>query len=150
MKEPFYGLMMTARALFAPTVMGVAGAVFDAGGRVLLIRQSYTRGWLFPGGGVDRHEAPTAALMRELHEEVGLQGGTAEFFGLYTRKAGWATNVIALYRVTGGSIDFKPSWEVRQAAFFDPLSPPDGTTGATRRRLQELMGALPKGEHWQA
>ena len=145
-----FRLAMTARALFAPTVFGVAGAVFNEHGQVLLIKQSYTKGWRFPGGGVDRGETPDVALVRELGEEVGLTGGRAEFFGLYTRKAGWATNVIAFYRVTEGSVNFKPSWEVRAAGFFDPLNLPEGTTPATARRLQELMGALPKDEYWQA
>ena len=140
---------MTARALFAPTVFGVAGAVFNAQGQVLLIKQSYTKGWRFPGGGVDRGESPDKALVRELSEEVGLTGGEAEFFGLYTRRAGWATNLIAFYRVTGGSVNFRPNWEVREAGFFDPMNPPDGITPATLRRLQELAGALPKDEYWQ-
>jgi len=140
---------MSVRALFAPVVLGVAGAIFTTDGQVLLIRQSYTKGWRFPGGGVDRGEAPGAAVLRELSEEVGFSGGSAEFFGLYSRKAGWATNVIALYRITGGTVAFKPNWEIRDICYADPLSPPEGTTPATIRRLQELTGALPKGEYWQ-
>ena len=145
-----FGLHMTARALLAPTVLGVAGAVFDGEGRVVLIKQSYSRGWRFPGGGVDRGEPPAAALLRELSEEIGLSGGSAEFFGLYSRRAGWATNVTALYRVTGGTIAFRPNWEIRAMCLADPLAPPEGTTPATIRRLQELSGALPKSEFWQA
>jgi len=141
---------MTAKALIAPVVLGVAGAVFDPTGRVLLVKQSYMRGWRLPGGGVARGEAPSQALTRELAEEVGLSGGVAEFFGLYSRKAGWATNVIALYRVSGGEIAFRPNWEVREICFADPLAPPDGTTPATLRRLAELAGARPRAEHWDA
>jgi len=140
---------MSVRALFAPVVLGVAGAIFTTDGQVLLIRQSYTKGWLFPGGCVERGEAPGAAVLRELSEEVGFSGGSAEFFGLYSRKAGWATNVIALHRITGGTVAFKPNWEIRDICYADPLSPPEGTTPATIRRLQELTGALPKGEYWQ-
>jgi ADP-ribose pyrophosphatase YjhB (NUDIX family) len=141
---------MLARALVAPVVLGVTGAIFDSGGRVLLVKQSYMRGWRLPGGGVGRGEAPSLALRRELAEEVGLADGTANFFGLYSRRAGWVTNVIALYRVSGGTVAFRPNWEVREICFADPVAPPEGTTPATQRRLAELAGARPKAEHWEA
>lgn len=140
---------MTAKALISPVVLGVAGALFDPAGRVLLVRQSYMRGWRLPGGGVERGEAPSQAVLRELAEEVGLSGADAEFFGLYSRKAGWATNVIALYRLSGGKVEFRPNWEVRAICYADPLSPPEGTTPATRRRLEELAGTRPRTELWQ-
>jgi ADP-ribose pyrophosphatase YjhB (NUDIX family) len=139
---------MTAKALISPVVLGVAGAIFDPAGQVLLVKQSYMRGWRLPGGGVARGEAPSRAILRELAKEVGLSGATAEFFGLYSRRAGWATNVIALYRVHDGKVAFRPNWEVRAICFADPLSPPEGTTPATRRRLEELAGARPRTELW--
>ncbi len=42
------------------------------GADVLLLRSSYRRAWNFPGGGVQRGEAPLAAARRELAEEIGL------------------------------------------------------------------------------
>src|SRR5690242_9534939 len=99
---------MTARAFIAPVALGVAGAVFDASGRILLVRQTYMRGWRLPGGGVGRGEAVSHAVLRELAEEVGLSGGTPDLFGLYSRRAGWATNVIALFRIQGATIAFRP------------------------------------------
>ena len=36
------------------------------------------RGWQFPQGGVQRHEAPEEALFRELKEEIGLERGDVE------------------------------------------------------------------------
>jgi 8-oxo-dGTP pyrophosphatase MutT (NUDIX family) len=139
---------MTARALWSPSVFGVAGAVFDEQGRVLLVRQRYMAGWRLPGGGVDRGEAPQAALLRELGEEIGLSGGVPHFFGLYNRRAGWASNVVALYRVTGGSVNFRPNFEVVEICFADPAYPPDGCSDATARRLSELCGAAPPAAHW--
>ncbi len=138
---------MTAKALWSPTAFGVSGAVLDRNGQVLLVRHSYMPGWQLPGGGVDRGEPPQAAILRELGEEVGLTGGTAEFFGLYSRKAGWATNVVAFYRVTGGAIAFRPSLEIREICFADPASPPPDTTQATLARLRELCGA-PLSPYW--
>ena len=143
-----FRLAMTAKALWAPVAFGVAGAIFDEEGRVLLVRQSYMRGWRLPAGGVGRGEPAPQALLRELKEEVGFSGGAAKFFHLYSRKAGWATNVIALYRVEGGAVSFRPNWEVRAVLFADPHHPPEGTTLATRRRLKELVDGVPVSDHW--
>jgi 8-oxo-dGTP pyrophosphatase MutT (NUDIX family) len=141
-------LAMGAKALLSPVAFGVMGAVFDAAGRVLLVRQGYMPGWRLPGGGVDRGEAPAAAVMRELHEEVGLTGGAASLFGLYTRKAGLVTNQVALYRIAGAEISFRPNWEVREILFTHLDAPPPGTTPATARRLAELSGAAAPAQFW--
>jgi 8-oxo-dGTP pyrophosphatase MutT (NUDIX family) len=143
-----FRLFMTLRALWAPTVLGVTGAVFDVGGRVLLVRHRYNPGWRLPGGGVDRGETPAAAILRELREEVGLEGASSEFVGLYTRKAGWATSVVALYRITGGTVNFRPNLEISAILFADPSAPPVDATPATLRRLAELRGAVPLSPHW--
>ena len=143
-----FRLFMTARALWSPSVFGVAGAVFDEAGRVLLVRQRYMAGWRLPGGGVNRGEPPQAGLLRELGEEVGLTGGTACFFGLYNRRAGWASNVVALYRVTGASVNFRPNLEIAEICFADPAHPPPGCSDATLRRLAELSGAAEPASGW--
>ena len=135
-----FRLTMTLRALWAPTAMGVAAAVEGDDGRVLLVRHRYAPGWRLPGGGVNRGEPPQAAVLRELAEEVGLAGGTAQFFGLYTSKAGWATSVVALYRIRGAAVNFRPNLEISEICFADPRIPPEGCTPATLRRLKELTG----------
>jgi 8-oxo-dGTP pyrophosphatase MutT (NUDIX family) len=142
-----FRLLITAKALLAPTALGVTGLVLDGAGRVLLVRHSYMAGWSLPGGGVDRGEPPDVAVLRELKEEVGLDGGAAELIGLYTRRAGWATNVVMLYRVTGATIDFRPGWEIRDILWADPKAPPPGVTPGTLRRLAEHAGA-PASPHW--
>ena len=141
-------MMLVARALWAPAVIGAAGAVCDGRGRVLLVRHGYKPGWSLPGGGVERAEPPAQAVLRELAEEVGLSGGSAEFFGIYTRRSGWATNVIILYRITGATVDFRPSWEIRDMIWADPDALPPDATPATRRRLAELQGAAPLSPYW--
>jgi ADP-ribose pyrophosphatase YjhB (NUDIX family) len=139
---------MTLRSLWAPTAFGVAAAVEGENGRVLLVRHRYAPGWRLPGGGVGRGEPPQAAILRELGEEVGLADGEARFFALYTRKAGWATSVVALYRVHGAAVNFRPNLEIKEICFADPRLPPDGCTHATLRRLRELTGAAEPSAHW--
>jgi len=41
-------------------------------GKLLLIRNSYRRGWTLPGGGVEPGETSIEAATRELREELGL------------------------------------------------------------------------------
>lgn len=144
----FFRLLLTAKALLSPTVFGVVGAVFDPDGRVLLVRHRYEPGWRLPGGGVARGEPPQTAVLRELREEVGLTGGGADFFALYTRRAGWATNVVALYRVTGARIAFRPNLEISAICQAEPAAPPEGCTPATLRRLAELTGERVPAAYW--
>jgi ADP-ribose pyrophosphatase YjhB (NUDIX family) len=139
---------MTVRAIWAPTVFGVAAVVLDAQGRVLLVRHGYNPGWRLPGGGVGRGEPPVEAVLRELREEVGLTGGSASFVSLHSRKAGWATMVVALYRIAGGSVEFRPNLEIREICFADPCHPPQGSTPATLRRLSEFVGQTPPSPCW--
>ena len=57
-------------------VLVVACAVVDADGRVLIAQRPEGKAlaglWEFPGGKLDAGERPEAALIRELHEEIGI------------------------------------------------------------------------------
>jgi 8-oxo-dGTP diphosphatase len=59
-----------------PVVLVVAVALIDADGRVLLAQRPEGKPmaglWEFPGGKVQPGEAPEAALIRELKEELGI------------------------------------------------------------------------------
>ncbi len=55
------------------------------GGEVFLGRRVGGRGWQFPQGGVRRGEALEEAMLRELHEEVGLQSSQVQIAASTTR-----------------------------------------------------------------
>jgi 8-oxo-dGTP diphosphatase len=59
-----------------PVMLVVAVALVDGDGRVLLAQRPEGKAmaglWEFPGGKVERAELPEAALIRELHEELGI------------------------------------------------------------------------------
>jgi ADP-ribose pyrophosphatase YjhB (NUDIX family) len=139
---------ITAQALLAP-VAYAACALIERDGKVLLVRHSYVPGWLLPGGGVGRGEAAEHAVIREMREEIGLvRCTTPELFGLYSRKAGWATNVIALYRLRDAEFTFVPNLEIRETQFVDPANPPDGTPRSVATRLNEFAGLQPRSPFW--
>jgi 8-oxo-dGTP diphosphatase len=56
-----------------PRTRGAAGALlFDAGGRILLVKPTYKEGWTLPGGVIEAGESPLGACLRECGEELGL------------------------------------------------------------------------------
>lgn len=59
------------------TLLVSAVALIDADGRVLLAERPAGKSlaglWEFPGGKVEPGETPEAALIRELHEELGIE-----------------------------------------------------------------------------
>jgi len=141
-------LKIAAQAFLSPVAFA-ACALVVRDGKVLLVRHSYVPGWLLPGGGVARGEPAEHAILREMREEIGLVRSRApELFGLYSRKAGWTTNVIALYRLDDPEFIFTPNLEIREIVFADPLSPPDGTPASVRRRLEEFAGLQARALHW--
>ena len=102
-----------------------------------------------PGGGVGRNEPPAEAILRELKEEVGLiSSDTPQFFGLYTRTSGLATNVIALYRLANVEVNFRPNLEIMEIQFADPDAPPPDATLGTVQRLAEIAGKAPQSPYW--
>ena len=131
--------------------MGAQAAVLDGEARVLLVRHGYQPGWHFPGGGVEKGETVAHALARELDEEVGIKlSGTAELFGVYANFASFPGDHIALFvaRSWDRPKPWQPSREIVEQGFFAAASLPDGTTGATRRRVAEVLGGAPRSEMW--
>jgi 8-oxo-dGTP pyrophosphatase MutT (NUDIX family) len=130
--------------------LGVRGAVFDAQGRVLLVRHTYASGWHMPGGGVEPRETAVAALARELDEEAGIAlGGPPRLHGVfYNRKVGKRDHVL-VYVVRDFTVvrEKRPDREIAEVGFFPLDALPDATTAPTRRRLAEIAaggGELPE------
>jgi 8-oxo-dGTP diphosphatase len=90
-------------------VLVVAALIRAADGRVLLSQrradQSFPLCWEFPGGKVDPGEAPEAALVREIQEELGCQVAVAGIYEVVFHAYDDFDLYMLVYRctVTGGA-----------------------------------------------
>jgi 8-oxo-dGTP diphosphatase len=62
---------------------GAFAVIFDERDRVLLCHRRDMDAWNLPGGGVEEHETPWDAAVREVREEVGLTVEIVRLTGLY-------------------------------------------------------------------
>ncbi|HEY0129816.1 MAG TPA: NUDIX domain-containing protein [Allosphingosinicella sp.] len=67
-----HGLRRALWKVAGPGRPGVHALPLTERGRVVLVLLTYAPGWRLPGGGRGRKEAPEAAVLRELREEIGL------------------------------------------------------------------------------
>ena len=90
----------------------VAGALFDASGRVLIAQRPPGKhmagGWEFPGGKVEQGEEPFAALKRELHEELGIDVHEADRLIAYEHQYPHRRVLLDLWVVTRYSGEPQP------------------------------------------
>lgn len=132
--------------------LGVRAAVFDADGKVFLIRHSYTPGWYLPGGGVEPGETLQAALARELMEEGGIAlDRPAELFGLYLNRRVSRRDHVALFVSRAWRQERAPkipNLEIVDCGFFAPDALPVGATTATRQRLAEIRHGAAASAEW--
>lgn len=131
--------------------LGVRGAVLNDRGEVFLVRHSYTPGWHLPGGGVEVGETLDEALAKELREEgcVTLTGAPVLHGVCFNRRASRRDHV-AVYVVRDFVVagEKQPDREIVEARFFPLADLPEGTTPATRRRLEEITGSRPCDTDW--
>ncbi len=115
-------------------------AVFDDGGRVLLIQRADNQRWAMPGGACDVGETPAAGAAREVEEETGYRAHITHLIGIFDSNLQPSHNSRHLYhllfagRVQGNSpaIGGAPShaqeildrrWFMQAEIPWDALSP---------------------------
>jgi len=134
-----------------PATLGVRGVVVDEQGRVLLLRHTYTPGWHFPGGGVEKGETCALALLRELEEEAGIMASpdAFELISVHANHAFFPNDHVLVYRITAWTQgEATQRGEIAEVRFFDPRQLPDDVSKGTKRRIDEIFAGASRSEHW--
>ena len=131
---------------------GVRALVFDAEGRVFLVKHSYVAG-LAPAGrrrrgrrdGARRHAARTRR-----RRATSSSTGEPVLHGIFFNRHVSRRDHVAVYIVRKFHQASKPApnREIVDCGFFDVKSLPEGTTKGTRRRIEEAVGGVPISLDW--
>jgi ADP-ribose pyrophosphatase YjhB (NUDIX family) len=151
-------LLTKLRLALAPTwlrwargmTLGSRTAVIDTQGRIMLVKQTYTPGWIFPGGGVERGETCVEAARREVEEEAAIFAtGSFQLLGMFSNDGRMRGDHLAFFVLKDfEQRAFAPNMEIADARFFSPDNLPERMEGGTHRRILELTQKLPHSEYW--
>jgi ADP-ribose pyrophosphatase YjhB (NUDIX family) len=117
---PYPLRMAYLRVRYGRFGVGLSALIQDEGGRVLLVRRTYSRDepWALPGGWLEGSDkAIDAALERELREETGLRVRIGRVRAI--ERAGFAVVLLFDVELLDVITAFRPSEEVSEVAFFD-------------------------------
>ena len=152
--QPHPWISILAQTKLKTPLIAAIAVIFDERGRVLLSERADGHGWNLPAGFIDASESPEDAVVRETHEETGLEVAVERFIGYATSKRfprGFGPtiegNLITfsfLCRVVGGTL--QPTNEALQHGWFPPSELP--TPMASRRHVDILnaAGEVVRGE----
>lgn len=136
--------------LARPKTHGVRGIVLNDKNEILLVRHRYDRGWFLPGGGVNRNEAATDALIREVSQETGLFDLKIEYqLGTYASEQEYKRDTIDVFVIrASGTLASRLDVEIQEAKFFLFSAIPKDTSPATYRRIAEYRKESPVHSQW--
>ena len=131
--------------------MGGACALFDADGRVLLVRHTYGRlNWELPGGGADPGESPDETAIREVREETGLDVVIERLTGVYYEgdprpEIGQRPllHFVFLVRALGTQTPVSSSPEIGEVGWWPLDALPTPISDFTERRIRDAMSGRP-------
>lgn len=136
--------------VFRPRTRGVKVMLFNPGGEILLIRNSYGRSdqFLLPGGGIRPFEAPERAARREIREEVGCTLSELALVSTHFTRAQGKRDTIYLFTALSRDEPVIDNFEVEEARFFPLTDLPSAISPATRRRIGEHIGTRTADGTW--
>jgi 8-oxo-dGTP pyrophosphatase MutT (NUDIX family) len=130
--------------------MGARTAVIDEKGRFLLVKHTYSPGWIFPGGGIESGESAIDSAIREIREEANvIAKGDLQLHGVFSNHREMLDDHLVFYVLRSfETLPFKPNAEIADARFFAVEDLPATITGGSRRRIAELTGRALISREW--
>ena len=110
-----HSLLKVAWFVRRPKTLGVHALPLTPAGKVVLVKLRYAPGWRLPGGGRTPKEVPRDAVLRELHEEIGLISHGAVIAACpFEEEADNKRDLVSLFIVR--DVEYRPrwSWEVEE------------------------------------
>ncbi len=80
-------------------LVGVAAAIFDGEGRILLTQRKDNSKWCMPGGLADVGETPSEVAVREVWEETGLRVQAMKLIGVFDSRKSGSLVPVHLYHI---------------------------------------------------
>jgi ADP-ribose pyrophosphatase YjhB (NUDIX family) len=118
--------------------LGAFAIILDEQGRVLLCHRRDKDAWILPGGGVERGELPTEAVIREVQEETGLEVTIERLLGVYGKIEKPEELVFSfLCQVIGGELALTD--ESDDTRYFELESIPANTSPKHVERIHEAL-----------
>lgn len=110
------------------TIRVAAAVIVRSDGRTLLVRKRGTTAFMQPGGKIEPGETPSAALLRELVEEIGLHVSPEDLQSLGYFEAPAANepgHVVSadVFLIENGNALIAQSAEIEELRWIDPQNP---------------------------
>lgn len=119
-----------------PPVRGAHAIALTVRGTIVLVKLRYARGWRLPGGGCKSSEPPEEAAIRELREEIGMDGfGSVRHLSDFQEVSDFRPDTASVFIVRG--VAYRPRWslEVEEVGEFSIDRLPHDTSPRTLRWL---------------
>ncbi|HTI13567.1 MAG TPA: NUDIX domain-containing protein [Dictyobacter sp.] len=116
--------------------VGVSALIFEEN-RVLLAYRRDIDWWNLPGGGMEIGETVEEAVIREVHEETGLQVKVEYLVGVYSKPQKQEIVLSFCCRKVGGSL--MVTEESRECCYFEPDNLPVNTLPKHRQRIEDAL-----------
>ena len=101
-----------------------AAVIFNEERKILLVKMTYQQvhPWGLPGGSLEYSETPEVGVVREVHEETGLEIEVEKLLVVKT----WSPDKVGLYYLwTAKAGAFQPSDEISEHGYFSMADLPD-------------------------
>lgn len=124
--------------IFRPVTVGVK-VIAESNGKVLLVKNRYSKHWYLPGGGVKSGETVIECAIREVREECGVSLENLKILGVYSNFVEYKNDHIVLMWASFSDQCLTKGLEIEKLGLFDLQFLPEEVSPATKRRLEEYQ-----------